>query len=902
MPLAPGTMLGPYEILSPLGSGGMGEVYRGRDTRLDRSVAVKILPAHLSADPARKQRFEREAKTISGLNHPNICTLHDVGSVDGLDYLVMECVEGDSLAERLEKGPLPADQVLKIGAELADALDKAHRSGIVHRDLKPANIMLTKSGAKLLDFGLAKPTAPQATLATLTTALPQQNPVTQEGTIVGTFQYMSPEQVEGKELDARSDIFSLGTVLYEMLTGKRAFDGKSQLSVASAILEKDPEPITASLPLAPPALDHAIRRCLAKDPDDRWQTARDLALELKWLSTPTASTDSARPVAAATKPTNKFNKYLPYIIEALAIIAAAYFFVPKPHSTTERLVLRAALLPPEKSQFASIETDEGGVPAVSPDGRYVVSPVHEADGKVRLWLRPLQATEGKILPGTEGAGHAFWSPDSHSVAFFSNGKLKRIDVDGAAPYNIADAALGRGGSWNSEGTIIFSPAQSHPIFKVPATGGAPVAVTKLDKAEGNPSHRWPQFLPDGRHFLFTLRSDRPNETGLYVASLDDPQPRLVVPTTYNATYVSPGYVLFVRDDALFAQKFDPSSLKLSGDPLPLPDRVALFSPALNAIFSASNTGLLAYYPAQAGSSTGAALVWYDRSGKKSDIAAQMFLTASTISPDGSSVALSGYAPNEWLPKLWKLDFVRGTKIPLTQGYGGVPLWTPDGQFIYFEHIGTYNTGEIHKVNSSGGGSDETILAIDGHTVRPSSLCRDGNTLLYSTAPMSDTTQSSLWSLSLTGPPNGAAKRSQLIPAEQRPSRASFSPDCNWVAYESRLTGNREISIVHFPDGGRKYQVSTSGGFNPIWRHDGKELFYYSPLDSSISSVAVQEKGQELSLGKPTPLFQVHPFAPRLGVFDITPDAQKFLVFGDTSSFNGTPLFIVQNWDAQLPQH
>jgi Tol biopolymer transport system component len=895
MALASGTRLGPYEIISALGSGGMGEVYRARDTRLDRAVAIKILPAHLSADPARKQRFEREAKTISGLNHPNICTLHDVGSLDGLDYLVMECVEGDSLAQRLEKGPLPAEQVLKIGAEIADALDKAHRSGIVHRDLKPANIMLTKSGAKLLDFGLAKPTAPQATLATLTTALPQQSPVTQEGTIVGTFQYMSPEQVEGKDLDARSDIFSLGTVLYEMLTGRRAFDGKSQLSVASAILEKDPEPISSSVPLTPPALDHAVRRCLAKDPEDRWQTARDLALELKWVGTPAASTDSARPVAAAAK--KRFTKYLPYLIEAAAIIAAAYFLGVRPSrtSTGERQVLRAALLPPEKSQFASIETDEGGVPAVSPDGRYVVSPVHEADGKVRMWLRPIQSSEGKILSGTEGAGHAFWSPDSRSVGFFANGKLKRMDVDGNAPYNIADAPLGRGGSWNSEGTILFSPSQSQPLFKVSATGGTPVAVTKLDKAQGNPSHRWPQFLPDGRHFLFTLRSDRPNETGLYVASLDDPQPRLVLLTTYNASYVSPGYLLFVRDDALFAQKFDLSSLKFSGDPIPLPDRVALFSPALNAIFSASNAGLLAYYPAQAGSPTGASLVWYDRSGKKSDLASQMFLTASAISPDGASVALSGYAPNEWLPKLWKFDFARDTKIPLTQGYGAGPVWTPDGQFIYFEHIGAYNTGQIHKVSASGGGPEETVLAEDGYSVWPESLCHDANTLLYGRAPISNTNDVSVWFISLSA----GAKPAQLIAADQRPARAALSPDCNWVAYETRLAESREISIVHFPDGGRKYQVSTSGGFNPRWRRDGKELFYYSPLDSSISSVSVAEKGQELLLGKPTALFAAHPFAPRLGVFDITPDAQRFLVFGDTSSLNGTPLFIVQNWDAQI---
>ena len=896
MPISPGTKLGPYVILSPLGSGGMGEVYRARDTRLDRAVAIKILPTHLSADPARKQRFEREAKTISGLNHPNICTLHDVGSLDGLDYLVMECVEGESLASRLEKGPLPTDQVLKIGSELADALDRAHRNGIVHRDLKPANIMLTKAGSKLLDFGLAKPTAPQATLATLTSAAPQHNPVTQEGTIVGTFQYMSPEQIEGKELDARSDIFSLGTVLYEALTGKRAFDGKSQLSVASAILEKEPEPITTIIPLTPPALDHAIRRCLAKDPDDRWQTARDLALELQWLATPTGSTDSARPVPAG-KPKNKFTRLVPYLIEAAAIIAVAFIVGPKFSRSTTAMAnatLRATLLPPDKSQFASIETDEGGVPAVSPDGRYVVSPVHEGDGKVRLWLRPLQSTEGKILPGTEGSGHAFWSPDSRSIAFFSSGKLKRIDIDGSTPYNIADASLGRGGSWNSDGTILFSPSQLSPLVKVPSSGGTPVQVTTLDSANGVNSHRWPQFLPDGKHFIFIVRSD--TQSGLYVASLDDPKPKLVVPTIFNASFVAPGYLLFVRDEALFAQRFDTAALTLSGEPLPLPDRVGTFSPASNALFSASNTGVLAYYPAQ--SAAGANLVWYDRSGKKSDTLTQMFLTASSISPDASLAALSAYAPNEWIPKLWKFDLQRGSKTPLTQGLGTAPVWSFDSQFIYYASSPSSGApmGQIAKV-SVGGGNSEKVFAVDGYSVSPNSLCRDANTLLYTRTPINDLQHASLWALPL----HGNAKSFQVIADDQRPSRASFSPDCQWVAYESRVTGNREIAIVHFPDGGRRYQVSTSGGFNPLWRRDGKELFFYSPNDSSISSVSVQQNGQELALGKPTPLFQVHPFAPRLGVFDVTPDAQRFLVFGDTSSFNGTPLFIVTNWDATLPR-
>jgi Tol biopolymer transport system component len=874
----------------------MGEVYRARDTRLERTVAVKILPAHLSADAARKQRFEREAKTISGLNHPNICTLHDIGSSDGVDFLVMECVEGESLATRLEKGPLSTDQVLKMGAELADALDKAHRTGIVHRDLKPANVMLTKSGAKLLDFGLAKPTAPQATLATLTSAAPQHSPVTQEGTIVGTFQYMSPEQIEGKELDGRSDIFSLGTVLYEALTGKRAFDGKSQLSVASAILEKEPEPITATMPLTPPALDHAIRRCLAKDPEDRWQTARDLALELKWLSTPTSSTDAARAIAAAPASKKKFSKYLPYLIEAAAIIVAAFLLAQRFTRTTttnEHTTLRAAILPPEKTQFSSIETDEGGVPAVSPDGRYLVSPLHEADGKVRLWLRALQSTEGRILPGTEGAGHAFWSPDSHSIAFFAQGKVKRTDIDGSAVYNITDCTLGRGGSWGPDGTILFAPGLSTSLSKVPATGGTAVEVTKRD-SEGYTSHRWPQFLPDGRHFFFIQRSQKTHDTGLYMASLDDPTPHLLLSTIFNASYVAPGYILFVRDGGLFAQKFDASSLKLLGDPLPLPDHVGLFSPANNALFSASNTGVLAYYPLQVNNSS-AQLVWYDRSGKKSEALLNMFLGASALSPDGGSIAVSAYSPNEWIPKLWKYDLQRGTTTPLTQDWGGSPVWSGDGQSIFFAHI-EGKTSQIRKVTSSGGGSYGTVYAPEtGFTAMPLSLCRDNKTLLFELYSIADTQQTSVWVIRL----DSHEKPFQLLAADERGGNASFSPDCNWIAYETRLTGQREIALIHFPDGARKSQVSTAGGFNPKWRHDGKELFFYSPTESSISSVSVEPKGQELSLGKPKALFQIHPFAARIGVFDVTPDGQRFLVFGDTSSFTGTPLFVVQNWDANL---
>src|SRR6516164_6828334 len=506
MSLALGTKLGPYEIVAPLGAGGMGEVYRARDTRLERTVAVKILPKEMSADAARKQRFEREAKTISGLNHPNICVLHDVGSQDGVDYLVMECVEGETLAKRLEKGPLPLMQVLKCGAQIADALDKAHRSGVVHRDLKPGNVMLTASGAKLLDFGLAKP-ASTATLATLTMVTPAQAPVTQEGMVVGTFLYMSPEQVEGKEVDGRSDIFSLGAVLYEMVTGKRAFEGKSQLSVASAILEKEPAPITSTKPLTPPTLDHAIQKCLAKSPDERWQSASDLASELKWAGE--SGDGGTRGTAGAPRRELRLVIWaaLTLVTMALTIAATYYATRPAPEST-----LMASVIPPP-----GVYADNAGrigPPQISPDGKRIAfigcktefAATSMLGSKTcSIWLRVLTSMEAHEVPDTSGAYYPFWSPDGREIAFFADAKLKKVAANGGPVEVLCDAPDARGGSWNSSGTIIFSATRTSPVLRVSADGGAQATVTQA-KPTPEPtqavSNRWPQFLPDGQHFLY----------------------------------------------------------------------------------------------------------------------------------------------------------------------------------------------------------------------------------------------------------------------------------------------------------------------------------------------------------------------------------------------------------------
>src|SRR5262249_2331659 len=479
MALPSGTRLGPYEVLAPVDAGGMGEVYRARDTRLDRVVAIKILPRQFSADVVHKQRFEREAKVISRLNHPHICVLHDIGQQDGIDYLVMEFVEGETLAKRLEKGPLPLEQVLKIGAQIAEALDKAHRNGIAHRDLKPGNIMLTASGAKLLDFGLAKPVAPLSNLATMTETM-QESPVTEQGTIVGTFQYMSPEQLEGKEVDGRSDVFSLGAVLYEMLTGKSAFEGKSRLSIASAILEKEPASLSGIKPLTPPMLDYTVKKCLAKVPDERWQNASDLASQLKWIGEASSKVASLSARSSRRKWREVALGGLASVLALGALfLASAYFHRRVDHPSP----MSASILPPANTAFTGF--------ALSPDGTRLAFVAQSVDGKMSLWVRPLNSPVAQELAGTSNASFPFWSPDGQWIGFLAGGKLKKIPAIGGAVQEICDAPIGRGGAWNSRGMIVFAHSGNSPIFRVSAGGGTSTAITQMDPATGETTHRWP---------------------------------------------------------------------------------------------------------------------------------------------------------------------------------------------------------------------------------------------------------------------------------------------------------------------------------------------------------------------------------------------------------------------------
>src|SRR5215467_12257550 len=734
MSVASGTLLGPYEITAPLGAGGMGEVYRARDTRLGRDVAVKILPKEMSADAVRKQRFEREARTISGLNHPNICTLHDVGSQDGIDYLVMECVEGETLAKRLDKGPLPLEQALKHGAQIADALDKAHHAGIVHRDLKPGNIMLTATGAKLLDFGLAKPAAPLVSGATLTAAATQATPVTQEGTIVGTFQYMSPEQVEGKELDGRSDIFSMGAVLYEMVTGKKAFDGKSQLSVASAILEKEPTPINSIKPMTPPALDYAIGRCLAKDPEERWQTARDLGFALE--------------LAAELKPSvpAQTGSRWPWIVTTTAIIvaAAAFWWSWSQPQIGER-PLRFKIEPPPGGSFL---LGVGGGNAISPDGR-TVALVATSGGSPRLWVQPLDSTVAHELPGTENAEFPFWSPDSKSIGFFANGKLQRIDLAGGPPVTLAPASNGRGGAWSSQGIIIFAPNASSGLWKVSASGGPFTSLTTVNQAEGESTHRWPLFLQDSQEFIYFSWGENMDRGSIYVGSLERPLDRtLVLKATAGAAYSPargkrPEYLYWLRQQTLVAQRFDSKEGRLFGDATPVPgaELVAAAPAYIHSSISVSNDGTILF-------GTGSdryQLTWLNREGQALNTVGQPDRYVSLrISPDGKRIAAVLADPSAH-SDLWLLELARAIPNRVTfMGAFGTGAWSPDSQRISYHILLGRN---LLEKTTSGGGQEETVLEAP-RNVYLNDWSPDGRYLVYTQLSLEG--RNELWLLPLRG--------------------------------------------------------------------------------------------------------------------------------------------------------
>jgi Tol biopolymer transport system component len=882
MTLSTGSRLGPYEILAAAGAGGMGEVYRARDTRLDRTVAIKILPAYLSARPDSKQRFEREARSISSLQHPNICTLFDIGSQDGTDYLVMEYLEGETLAERLAKGPLPPDQVLKYGIEIAEGLEKAHRSGVVHRDLKPANIMLTKSGAKLMDFGLAKsaPAAPPASGLTATLASPHASqPLTQEGMVVGTFQYMAPEQVEGKEADARSDIFALGAVLYEMATGRRAFPGKTQASVVAAILAAEPQPISAVQPMSPPALDRVVMGCLAKDPEERWQTAHDVKLQLEWIAEGGSQAGIPAPVSAR----RRMSQNVAWLVAAVCALAAIGFGIAwMLRAPSPRRPIRVSILAPEGNSFKPFDI------AISPDGSRFAFAAIDAHGKTQLWVRPLDSASAQPLAGTEGASEPFWSTDSQTIGFFADGKLKRIEASGGGLQVLADAPLPRGGTWNRDGVILFAPSPSGGIYRVLASGGTVEEVTKLDPSKGEDSHRWPCFLSDGRHFVFIVRNGNTG-TGaaqVYGSSLDSKERVLVADSGGRPSYAR-GYLLFVRGSNLMAQRFDESHLRLVGNPTPIAEQLGR-DYIFNSAYSVSENGTLV---AHNGGVSTSVVTWYDRDGKPANVLGTDNFNVIRFSPDGRTLAASIY-DNSGGEDIWLFDLVRGVRTRFTFGPGlsDDPVWSPDGKMIAFDsnRTGTY---ALYQKPSNGTQKEQVIFA-DPAVKFTTSWSPDGKYVLFDRIDPQAKGKTSIWVL----PTFGDHKAFSLISTDFNNTYSQFSPDGRWVAYDSNESGKDEIYAVAFPNATARFQISTAGGGNPQWRGDGKEL-YYTDADNKIMAVDVASRGDSLEIGTPHALWQprLEPVNPP---YAATTDGKRFLA-NELPLQSTSQLTITFNWDGDL---
>lgn len=880
MAIAPGTKLGPYEITSSLGAGGMGEVYRAKDTRLDRIVAIKILPEHLSSDPNFRQRFEREAKAVSSLNHPNICTLHDIGNHDGIDFIVMEYIEGQTLSTRLLKGPLPLSDLLRYSIQIADALDKAHRNGIVHRDLKPGNIIVAKSGVKLLDFGLAKIATPKPA-AEVSQLATEQRELTKEGTILGTMQYMAPEQLESKETDARTDIFAFGAVMYEMATGKKAFEASSQASLIASILKDEPKPITQVQPLNPPILERIVSICLQKDPEDRWQNAHDVLNALQWITEPGSETA----VTVAGPPTGRNRERLLWstLVAILALALVAVFISTRrqdAHPVQMRFSMHLANLNSLRSA------------SISPDGSRIVFAARDTSGKDQLWVREMNSPELRPLPGTEHPVHPFWSPDSRFIGFFADGKLKKIDVSGGPPQILCNAPMGRGGTWSRDNAILFCPNTSTGLFLVSASGGTPTAVTELQA--GEVSHRWPIFLPDGRHYLYFAGVDVKGELSIYAGSLDSKERKRLIPAESNLSYVPPGYLLYVRGGNLLAHSFDAKEMKLSGEPFLVAENIEYFANIWSALFSVSENGVLLYQTRSVSSLP--QLSWFDRIGKQMGI---LGLPADQrnprISPDGKRVALDMVDSETANNDIWIYETTGGIPKRFTPGaeFEATPIWSPESDRISFVRLFGSSSGLSVK-NSGGESSEQTFSKMSGE-ISPTDWSPDNRYILCSVNEPG-ISNLELW----LQPIEGDQKPVPFLQTSFSVSQGQFSPDGRWVAYVSNETGKWEVYVTPFPAAGANWKVSSSGGMEPRWRRDGKEL-YYMALDGKLMAVQVEtEPTFQANIAQP--LFQTfsseHISSTDFYSYDVSSDGERFLINTQAGERTSVQPTVVLNW---IPQ-
>lgn len=885
MTLTEGTLLGRYEIRSLLGVGGMGEVYRANDPKIGRDVAIKVLPADFSADKDRVARFEQEAQAAGALSHPNILPIYDIDSHDGVLYVVSELLEGGELRARLDEGSIPLRKVTEYAQQIVSGLSAAHEKGIVHRDLKPENLFITKDDrVKILDFGLAKLSEPGA-VATGSEDHTRKA-LTNPGVVMGTVGYMSPEQVRGASTDHRSDIFSFGLILYEMITGKRAFQHETMAETMSAILKEEPEEITESNPNISPSLERIVRRCLEKKPDRRFQSTADLGFALESLSTPTNSSGSnmTTAVSAIGSETEKspWLTRIPWAAALLLLIGCVVLgvlYVRRP-VPDQRLV--SFVIPPSESG------SNVGSPAISPDGRTIAFNM-AVDGKPHLYIRELGSLTEQRLNGTDDAGGAFWSPDNRTIAFFANDKLKKVDIGGGPVQVICNAPRGFTGAWSRDGVIVFGGSDSG-IRRVSAAGGEVSELLPLDESRKEIRHVWPRFLPDGRHFFYRSHNSSPNDPPeIFIASIDGKERKSLFKNSSDVYYIEPGYLLFARDTTVMAQPFDASKLQFTGDPVPVLENVAMVTSTGRSQFSVSENGTLVY---KTGGGTVNQLRWFDRQGKEiAKVGPPGEYSDVVLSPDGKRAAAERIDNSN--RDIWMIDLERG--LPTRFTFGALreddPAWSPDGTYLVFSSNGYGDKQSIFRKLANGAGNDE--LLSDAVSVQTSGMdwSPDGKNLLF--ASIGEKSGNDIWVL----PMNGEAKPYPLLKSEFNESQAHFSPDGRYFAYVSNESGREEIYIQSFPVGTGKWRVSTNGGWQPKWRLDGKEL-YYEAIDRKLMAVPLKLDGS-VEIGSATALFQTEMAVGSPNRYAVTADGQKFLINSPLQSGQESPFKVILNWTSTL---